>query len=434
MSAALALRATLLSDYDGALDLDGFRGSRLAERLAAIAQIGLTAENGSARFGYSREESQAKELVCQWMRALGLIVRSDEAGNCFGRLAGRSDGLPIVLCGSHIDTVPNGGHFDGVLGVLLALEVAEMWKATGFAPERPYEIAIFSEEEGSRFNMGLVGSSAVLGALSVEELAGTKDHEGRSFAAVVEEVGLSLADFPKARRDLAEIAAFVEVHIEQGPVLEQRGLPVGIVSGICGLTGLEMTVTGIAGHAGTTPMALRRDALVAASRMVAAISGLPREVSGTAVATIGQMSVFPNGANVIPGKVRFSLDIRDVEAPALERLVAKIVAKASEIAAAEKVELSWKKTFHLPPTPADKGLRAKQASAMRDLNLAAFELPSGAGHDAMLLGAHVPMAMFFVRSRDGISHNPREFSSLNDCAAAARALSRFLAKLTSDTL
>lgn len=427
------LSEALLSGYDGSLDLDGFSGSRLARRLSAISEIGLTAEGGSNRPGYSRLEKQAKDIVCEWMRSAGLAVRQDAAGNCFGRLAGRKDHLPVVLCGSHIDTVPNGGHFDGVLGVLLALETVEMWKTTGFTPERPYEIAIFSEEEGSSFNVGLVGSSVMAGAAITDELTTIADHEGRSFAAAVEEVGLSLASFPAARRDLSDIAAFVEVHIEQGLVLEKHGLPVGIVNGICGLVALEMTVTGNAGHAGTTPMTYRRDALVAASRIVAAVSALPGQVSATAVATVGQLSVFPNGSNVIPGKVRFSLDIRDVATEPLERLVARIVETAAGIAEAGDVDLSWTRTFFQPATPVDAQLKARQASAVREINLAPFELPSGAGHDAMVLGAHMPMAMFFVRSRDGISHNPREFSTLEDCATAARALSRFLTKLVSDT-
>lgn len=428
-----SLRERLLSEYDRSLDLDGFSGERLASRLSEIAGIGMTADGGSCRPGYSAAEKQAKDLVCGWMRELGLSVRRDAAGNCFGRLAGKHDHLPVVLCGSHIDTVPNGGHFDGVLGVLLALETAEMWKVTGLQPERPFEIVIFSEEEGSSFNVGCVGSSAIVGTSLIELLGTVSDHEGRSFSSAVEQVGLSLGDFPAARRDLSRIGAFVEVHIEQGLVLEGRGLPVGIVNGICGLVSLEMTVTGQAGHAGTTPMSYRRDALVAASRIVTAVSELPGQISETAVATVGQLNVSPNGSNVVPGKVRFSVDIRDVASDPLERLVARIVETATRLAEASGVTLSWTQTFAQPAIAVDARLKALQAEAMRAMNLAAFEMPSGAGHDAMVLGEHVPMAMFFVRSKDGISHNPLEFSSLNDCATAAHALSRFLTQLISDT-
>jgi allantoate deiminase len=430
---AQPLREILLRDYDRSLDLDGFSGGRLAERLSAISQIGLTPGGGSQRFGYSREEAAAKELASEWMRAAGLTVRTDAAGNRFGRLEGKDNSLPLVLCGSHLDTVPNGGHFDGVLGVLLALEAVEMWKANGFAPERPYEIATFSEEEGSRFNVGLVGSSAVTGALPEDGFRSLTDHDGRSFASAVAEAGLDLERFGEAKRDLSEIAAFVEVHIEQGPILETNRVSVGIVTGICGLVSLEITVKGQAGHAGATPMSNRHDALLAASRMVVAIGELPRRFSETAVATVGQLNVFPNGSNVIPSEVRLSVDIRDVDGASLKELAEAIVETADRVAQEGKVELVCKKTLDLAPAPSDPGLRAKQAAAMRAINLPAFELPSGAGHDAMVLGAHVPMAMFFVRSKDGVSHNPREFSSLGDCALAAQALSRFLMKLLSET-
>lgn len=427
------LANALLANYDKATDMAGFSGERLAWRLDAVSRIGKTPDGGSCRLGFSQEEQAAKDLVCDWMRALGMAVRTDTAGNRFGRIAGRNDTLPVVLCGSHIDTVPNGGHFDGVLGVLLALEAAEMWKARGFMPERPYEIVIFSEEEGSRFNVGLVGSSAMVGALPEDGYATLQDQDGRSFASVVESAGLSLCRFSEARRDLSGIASFVEVHIEQGRVLEHENRPIGIVSGICGLVGLEMTVRGVAGHAGATPMPHRRDALVAASRMVTAISELPGRFSATAVATVGQLNVFPNGANVVPGEVRFSVDIRDVEAPTLLRLTAGVIEAAHDIAALCRVELSVLQTFSLQPTPVSDKLRAMQGEAMRDLGLQPFALPSGAGHDAMLLGPHVPMAMFFVRSQDGISHNPREFSTLNDCATAAHALSHVLSRLVSET-
>jgi allantoate deiminase len=428
-----SLREILLRDYDRSLDLDGFSGERLAERLSAISQIGLTPEGGSQRLGYSRQETAAKELASEWMRVAGLAMRTDAAGNRFGRLEGKDNSLPVVLCGSHLDTVPNGGHFDGVLGVLLALEAVEMWKADGFAPQRPYEIAIFSEEEGSRFNVGLVGSSAVTGALPEDGFRSVTDHDGRSFASAVAEAGLDLERFGEAKRDLSEIAAFVEVHIEQGLVLETKRLPVGIVTGISGLVSLDMIVRGQAGHAGATPMSYRCDALVAASRMVVEINELARRLSETAVATVGQLDVFPNGSNVIPGEVRFSVDMRDVDSASLKQQVEAVIEAAGRLAQEGKVELICKKTLDLAPTHSDSGLRVKQAAAMREINLPAFELPSGAGHDAMLLGAHVPMAMFFVRSKGGISHHPREFSSLDDCALAARVLSRFLMKRLSET-
>lgn len=427
------LAERLLADYDHSLDLEGFSGRRLASRLSAISAIGLTSNGGSCRPGYSTIEKQAKDLVCEWLREAGLFVHRDAAGNCFGRLPGRSNHLPVVMCGSHIDTVPDGGHFDGVLGVLTALEVVEMWKATGFVPERSYDVVIFSEEEGSSFNVGCVGSGAVVGAPFVSELSGVTNQEGRSFAAAVADVGLALDEFPKARRDLSQVRAFVEVHIEQGKVLERLGLPVGVVSGICGLACLDVTLDGEAGHAGTTPMKGRRDALVAASRIVTAINELPATISSTAVATVGQLRVWPNGSNVVPGKVRFSVDVRDVITSNLEQLVFRIGDTARQITQESGIKLELTQTFFQAATAVDAALKSMQQDAMRGLDLESFELPSGAGHDAMIMGEHVPMAMFFIRSKDGVSHNPAEFTSLNDCAVGARTLSRFLRELTSTT-
>ena len=427
------LHETLLAGYNPALDLEGFSGERLATRLSSVAQIGLSSTGGSYRLGYSAEEKHAKDLICEWMATAGFVVRTDAAGNCFGRIEGAESSLPYVMCGSHVDTVPDGGHFDGVLGVLLALEVVEMWRTTGFVPQRSYEVAIFSEEEGTRFNVGFVGSSAFAGQLPEDDFSKLYDHEGRSFASVVEKAGLSISRFHEARGDLSDIAAFVEVHIEQGRILETQKVPVGIVNGICGLVGIEITIKGLASHAGATPMRDRRDALVAASQIVAEISKLPSQFSSTAVATVGQLNVFPNGANVIPGEVRFSIDIRDIAVGSLEQLTASAIDVATKIATENNVDLTWKKTLSLSPTPVDTRLRNLQVAVMNEVNLEPFELPSGAGHDAMVLGQHVPMVMFFVRSKDGISHNPLEFTSLNDCASAALVLSRFLIKILSHT-
>lgn len=427
------LRSMLLDGYDRSFDRDGFSGERLASRLDAIARIGLTPDGGSCRIGFSNEERKAKDLVCRWMTEAGLQVHSDAAGNCFGRLAGRDGAAPVVMCGSHIDTVPNGGHFDGVLGVLLALEMVDMWKAGGFVPETPYEIAVFSDEEGTRFNVGFVGSAAMTGALVPEDLKDLRDQEGRSFSSAVEQANLSLSRFPDAWRDLAGLSAFVEVHIEQGIVLERSGLPIGIVSGICGLVGLEMVVKGLAGHAGSTPMSLRRDALVTASRIVTEVSALPPLVSPTAVATVGQMTVLPNGSNVIPGEVRFSIDMRDIAADDLASLEQRIVGMATDIAAQDGVELDWKRVSSAPPAAVDERLLTIQEGVVGDLGIEPLKLPSGAGHDAMQFARDVPTAMFFVRSRGGISHNPGEFSSLQDCAIAAHALSGLLRTLLSRT-
>ncbi|WP_277630980.1 hydantoinase/carbamoylase family amidase, partial [Atopococcus tabaci] len=220
MEDTLKLKERLLERYDAQLYKDGVSGKRLAERLDILSEIGRTADNGSNRPGFSHEEKAAKELVMQWMEEAGMQVRMDGAGNVFGRLEGTNPDLPAVLSGSHVDTVPNGGHFDGTLGVLAALEVAEAWKATGYQPEKPYEVVVFTDEEGSRFQEGLSGSEAMMGQVDLEAKKTRRDANGMWFEEVLEDVGLSVDSYVSAKRDVKEIDSFVEVHIEQGKRLE----------------------------------------------------------------------------------------------------------------------------------------------------------------------------------------------------------------------
>ncbi|CAM3229430.1 M20 family metallo-hydrolase [Filibacter tadaridae] len=424
-----AMEQRLLGEYDLHLDHSGVQGKRLASRLREIAQVGFTAEMGSCRLGYSDEEKQAKDLVKQWMRDSGLEVRQDDAGNVIGRLAGKQDNLPAILSGSHVDSVPNGGHFDGVLGVLTALEVVEAWKETNYQPSRPVEVVIFSDEEGSRFNAGLTGSKAMMGDVGLSDLKSLIDHEGVPFEEVVRKNGLSANSFMDAARDTKEIAAFVEVHIEQGKQLEKNNEPVGIVTGITGLNGLEFSFKGKAGHAGNTPMDDRQDAMVAASEFILNVSFLPKKVSSTAVATVGRLHVFPNGTNVIPGEVKLSVDIRDIHRETLDELVKLIIDEAKRISTVHKVDAVWEETSLADPVLVQDFMQVLQADSLKENQIHPIYIPSGAGHDAMIVGRHVPIAMFFIRSKDGISHNPVEWTSLNDCVTGVHVLKKFLEKL-----
>src|SRR5699024_1811549 len=279
MKKQFSLKEKLLRDYDKTLDYAGVSGERVAQRLHDIAQIGLTDENGSNRPGFSKAEIEAKRLVIKWMEEVGLSVTVDAAGNVFGRLEGKNRHKKTILSGSHVDSVPNGGHFDGVLGVIAALEVATAWKETGYVPERPYEVVIFSDEEGALFNGGLLGSKAVVGKIDLNELLTFKDFANVSFAEVLEEVGLRADEFVKAKRDFSNDELYIEVHIEQGKRLERRNLPCGIVSGIAGPYWLECTIKGEAGHAGNTPMNDRCDALVASSAFIQEINRIPERIS-----------------------------------------------------------------------------------------------------------------------------------------------------------
>lgn len=415
----------LLKDYDKELTHSGVNGERLASRLDELSRIGLMESGGVTRPGYSAEEKEAKELVIKWMKNAGLTVTEDGAGNIFGRLEGKTAG-PSIASGSHVDSVPNGGHFDGPLGVLSALEVAESWRETGFIPEKPYEIVIFSDEEGSRFKSSLTGSRAFMGQLKPEEMDSLHDENGKTFREVLSEYGSSAEECLKAGENKPEIEAFVEVHIEQGKVLERENQPVGVVKGIAGPASLEVTFTGEAGHAGNTPMAGRKDPLVAASLFVAAIENFPKQVSETAVATVGKLNVHPNGFNVIAQEVILTVDIRDIFEETRDQLLDQIKIEAVKIAEERSIDVQMNLNAKIKPLPIDESLQAGIAESLEKFDIKPVYIPSGAGHDTMIVGTEMPAAMLFVRSRDGISHNPREWTSLNDCVYGVHVLKDFV--------
>ncbi|KAB7707173.1 hydantoinase/carbamoylase family amidase [Bacillus aerolatus] len=417
----------LIENYnESGLSRSGVSGKRLASRISDISEIGRTEEGGSHRIGFSKEEKQAKQLVMKWMTEAGLEVKEDGAGNVFGRLEGRDKQLSALLSGSHADTVPNGGHFDGILGVLVALEVAEAWKETGYIPEYPYEVVIFSDEEGARFNDGFTGSRSMTGIVDMEKQKKLIDYEGNSFEKVLNQVDLTSEQFFSAKRDLKEIEAFIEVHIEQGILLEKSDIPVGIVSGIAGPSWLEITYRGTAGHAGNTPMNHRNDALVAAGELVCHIPSLPMKVSSTAVATVGKMEVKPNGINVIPGEVTLFVDIRDIYEHTRDELIKLVINAAEDISKKHKIESEYNEVLKIEPVPIKEKMMEKLKRSIEAKGIEPFFLPSGAGHDSMILGRFIPTAMLFVQSKDGISHNPLEWSSLNDCVHSVHVLKHFL--------
>ena len=423
------LEEKLMKTYDVSNDQDGISGKRLAHRLGELSKIGLTSQNGSNRPGFSLEEKQAKELVAQWMRSAGLEVRKDGAGNVFGRLAGKNKRAAAIVSGSHVDSVPNGGHFDGPLGVLSALEVVEAWKATGYQPEKPFEVVIFSDEEGARFNSGLSGSEAMMGKVDINEKLELTDSEGMSFEEVLNSVGLSVAGYEKASRNIDEIDTFVELHIEQGKRLEQENLPCGIVSGIAGPSWLEFTFSGEAGHAGNTPMNDRKDALVAASEFISKVSQLPQQINDTAVATVGKIHVTPNGVNVIPGSVTLYVDIRDIYTNTRDLLIDQVVDVGRQTTAKYGLTVKHVEKTRVPPVPIAEEKQQLLEETLTDMGIKPYHLPSGAGHDAMVLGEKLPVAMIFVRSKDGISHNPAEWTDLADGVLGVRVLKSFIERL-----
>lgn len=405
-------------------------GERLAKRLGDISRIGLTEDYGSLRRGFSKEERQVKNMIIEWMKEAGLQVQEDGAGNVFGRLEGQQTNAPVIMSGSHVDSVPHGGHFDGPLGVLAALEVAQAWHDTHYLPRKTFEVAIFSDEEGARFNSTLTGSQAMTSGHHREDLSSLTDHQGLTFLEVINKAGLNEEDFFNTKRDLSEIESYVEVHIEQGKILEKENLPTGIVTGIAGPYWLKISFKGEAGHAGNTPMNDRQDALVGASELIQAISEIPQTISDTAVATVGKIEVQPNGVNVIPGQVDLFIDVRDIHEKSRQQVVDKIVEKGQAIANQRSIEwIRHEVYFETPPMLVGQELQERLAKASQEVGIRPFYLASGAGHDAMNLGRLVPSAMIFVRSKNGISHNPKEWSDLDDCVQAVHLLKRYLENL-----
>lgn len=415
----------LLNDYNQELNYDGIDGKRLAHRLYELSQIGSLPSGGVNRRGFSKEEKEAKALVTSWMTKAGLKVETDGAGNIFGRLVGK-DNSQSVAPGSHLDTVPAGGNFDGVLGVLAALELVEAWQTQDFTPEKSFEVVIFSDEEGARFSSGVFGSRAYMGLLTEEVMTNVRDSEGLNLEEVLEQYGSNLNDFKNIKQ--RDWTFFAETHIEQGKLLEKHDLPVGIVSGIAGQSWLEIEFKGLAGHAGNTPMNDRQDALVAAGRFVSEIETLPSTVSDTAVATVGKLSVSPNGANVIPESVKLIVDIRDIHEDTRELLIDKIRKQAKQIADERGIEVVVERTSSVKPIPIDTVYKEELKSILKAMNIVPLELPSGAGHDSMNIGLEIPVAMIFARSVDGISHNPKEWTSLNDCVTSIHVLKQFMEK------
>ncbi|GMO00124.1 Zn-dependent hydrolase [Parageobacillus thermoglucosidasius] len=395
-------------------------GDRLWNRLLELGTIGKQPSGGITRLSFTKEERAAKEKVASYMKEAGLAVYEDAVGNLIGRKEGKEKDAPAVLVGSHIDSVYNGGMFDGPLGVLAAVEVLQTMSERGVKTKHPIEVVAFTDEEGARFSYGMIGSRGMAGTLSEEELV-HQDKHGISLAAAMEEAGLDPGKIGKAARRKGSVKAYVELHIEQGRVLEQANLPVGIVTGIAGLIWAKLTITGKAEHAGATPMPIRRDPLVAAAQIIQVIEQEAKK-TGTTVGTVGQMQVFPGGINIIPERVEFSLDLRDLDAAVRDSVFLSIIERAKQIGNERNVDVAVELLQKMPPVLCSELVQNAAKEACRQLGFDVFTLPSGASHDGVQLAGLCPIGMIFVRSKDGVSHSPEEWSSKEDCAAGANVL------------
>ncbi len=400
-------------DEQGRLHIDPHR---LEQNLLTLGEIGRDPVTGGVnRTAFSPAEMEARQWFVNRLEEAGCTVRLDAIGNIIGRLEGRNPAAAPIVIGSHLDSVPQGGRFDGALGVMIGLEIVHCLRDLGTVLDHPLEIVSFSDEEG-----GLLGSRGWIGTVTDEDLE--QIYSGRPLHEALRELGLDPGQVDEARRETGEIAAYLEIHIEQGRVLEREGLQVGIVEGIVALDEYEIIVRGTANHAGTTRLADRDDPMAAAARMMAAVREEVVAQGGDLVATIGVVGVEPGAPNVIPSEVRFTIDIRDPSRLVLERAVANLQSTFTTFAAEEGVTVEWKTLHAIPAAPADPVVMTALREAVESYAYPWRIMASGAGHDAQSVADIAPMGMLFAPSVGGLSHTPAEFTRTVDAACCADVL------------
>jgi len=402
---------------------DGIRAQRVWDRCEALGRISEM-EGGLARVYLSAEQRRANELVLGWMREAGMAAHLDAVGNCVGRYEGERPGLPCLMLGSHLDTVRDAGKYDGMLGVVAAIECVASLHERGVRLPFAVEVVGFADEEGVRFNATLLGSRAVAGTFKPQTLD-AKDRDGVTMREAMRRFGLDPDLIPGAARRRREVLAYAELHIEQGPVLEAEGLAVGVVTAISGASRYAIEIEGEAGHAGTVPMNLRKDALTAAAECVLEIERLCGRTRGL-VGTVGKIEALPGAVNVVPGRVRFTIDIRSPIDSVREEAAMAVFEAIARVGERRKVKVSAHKTHEGRTAPCADWLMEQMAEAVAAEGITVRELPSGAGHDGMAMIDLADIAMLFVRCTGGISHNPAEAVTLADVETGTRVFLRFI--------
>jgi beta-ureidopropionase / N-carbamoyl-L-amino-acid hydrolase len=398
-------------------------GQRIMDHLMALAEFGKNPQGGVSRVAYSDADREGRRYVLELMKAARLNSTIDAAGNLIGKRAGSDNSLKPLLIGSHIDSVPEGGNYDGVVGSLGAIEVAQTLAENNVTLRHPLEVLIFQNEEG-----GLIGSRAIDGELTEKELD-LVSRSGKTIRDGIKFIGGDPTRLSAVRRNKGDIAAYLELHIEQGGTLEAEQINIGVVEGIVGINWWDVTIEGFANHAGTTAMNNRQDALLAAAKFIEVVNRVVTSVAGRQVGTVGRITALPGAPNVIPGKVVLSLELRDLDAAKINLLYDKIRAEAEQIAKASKTKFDFKEINVNIPAPTDQRIRSVISGAARELGLSTKLMPSGAGHDAQDMARLGPVGMIFVPSVGGISHSPKEFSQPNDIANGANVLLHALLKL-----
>ena len=398
--------------------------SRINQTLQELGHLGESPE-GMDRVAYSPEDIAGRDYTIKLMQEAGLETRIDAAGNINGRRAGSDDNLPAITLGSHTDTVPKGGKYDGALGVMGAIEVIRTLEEQGHRTRHPLEVIDFTNEEGTRFHRWLVGSRSMSGLLEQEDLDALDD-DGLSLGPCIADIGGDLSRIGEAVRSPGELAAYFELHIEQGPYLHQSGNPIGVVTGITGRAVFEVEIEGKANHAGTTPMSTRRDALVSASKLVLNIQKMAAEQEICRVSTVGSIKAIPNAVNVIPGHASIGLEFRDTDMEALAAAEQELRRITDQAAVDDIVDIDVIRHRFTSAVPITADMQALVAEAAENCGMAWEPLASGAGHDAQAVANIAPVAMIFVPSIDGISHAIEEYSTPQDCANGAQVLLELL--------
>jgi len=391
-------------------------GQRLWRSLEELARIGATPKGGVRRLTLTALDREARELFSRWAREAGMSVESDAIGNVFARRAGADPGAAPVAIGSHLDSQPSGGRFDGAYGVMAGLEVVRTLNGAGLLTREPIEVVSWTNEEGSRFTPVMMGSGVFAGVFPLEHALSQKDTEGVSVREALEKIGY--AGRAKAHR----LGAYFEAHIEQGPVLEDTKTTIGVVQGALGQRWFDAVISGMDAHAGPTPMELRRDALLAASRVVLEVNRIARAYPNTARGTVGYLQVKPNSRNVVPGEVRMSVEFRNAKDDTLLEMVAALRSSLGLIESECRVAIELKEITHFPPCEFDRALVAGVRAGAKAHGYSHRDIVSGAGHDAVYVARVAPAAMIFVPCEGGISHNEIENATPEDLSAGCNVL------------
>ena len=398
-------------------------GARVNQHLTELSRFGANPQGGVSRVAFTQADIEARAFAADLMRQAGLDARIDTVGNIIGTRAGTQPGTLPILFGSHIDSVPEGGNYDGDVGSMSAIEVAQTLAERSYRNRHPLHVAIWCDEES-----GLTGSRGYIGDLRAEELR-RPGRDGVPLADKIRRIGGDPERVAEARHAAGSVAAYIELHIEQGGILDEKGIEIGIVEGIVGIHHYDVTIKGFANHAGTTPMDRRRNAMLAAAELVLVVDRVVRSVPGRQVGTVGRLLVKPGAPNVIPGQVDLTVELRDLSTEKIESLWTRIHAEGQEIARRYETTLAYERQHANPPALSDPGVRALIADAVAGLGLSSQPMPSGAGHDAQDLAQICPMGMIFVPSVKGISHSPVELTRAQDVTNGANVLLQTVLRL-----